>query len=68
MAGTITWKTKEEAKERPKGTEPTGTKKNRELVPLVVGSYFTHILTNVVYMQIVRSNNNGRSKTNICFL
>jgi hypothetical protein len=42
--------------------------KNRELVPLVVGSYFIHILTNVAYMQIVRSNNNGRSKTNISFL
>jgi len=37
MAGTITWKTKGKAKERPK--KPTRIKEGRELVPLVVGCY-----------------------------
>jgi hypothetical protein len=39
MAGTITLKTKGEAKEMPKDVQPTKkTKEGRELVPLVVGS------------------------------
>jgi hypothetical protein len=33
MAGTITWKTKGKAKERPKDAQPPGTKEGRELVP-----------------------------------
>jgi hypothetical protein len=37
MAGTITWKTKGKAKERPKNL--ARTKEGRELVPLMVGSY-----------------------------
>jgi len=40
-------------------------KKKRELVPLVVGSYFTHGPSNVAYMQIVKSNSNGRPRTSI---
>jgi hypothetical protein len=36
MAGTITWKTKGKAKERPKrSAAPTGTKEGKELVPLL---------------------------------
>jgi hypothetical protein len=46
MAGTITWKTKRKTKERPKDMEPTRTKKERELVLLMVGNYFTHNLYN----------------------
>jgi len=40
MAGTITWKTKGKAKERPKDAQPAGTKEGRELVPLVAGKPF----------------------------
>jgi hypothetical protein len=40
MAGTITWKAKGKAKERPKDTQLVGTKEGKELV-LVVGSYLT---------------------------
>jgi len=73
MAETITRKTKGKAKEKPKesafsqinSTQPARTKEGRELVPFVVGSYFTHNLFNVVYMQIMKSNNNRRSRTNI---
>jgi hypothetical protein len=42
--------------------EPT---KGRELVPLVVGSYLTHGPSNVACMQIVRFDNNERSRTSI---
>jgi hypothetical protein len=38
-------------------------RKGRELVPIVVGSYLTHGPSNVTCIQIVRSNNNGRSRT-----
>jgi hypothetical protein len=65
MAETITRKTKGKAKEKPKDTQPARTKEGRELVPFVVGSYFTHNLFNIVYMQIMKSNNNRRSRTNI---
>jgi len=65
MAKTITWKTKGKAKERPKDTQPAGTKEGRELVLLVVGNYLTHNLSNVIYMQIVRSNNNRRFRISI---
>jgi hypothetical protein len=34
---------KGKAKERPKDKQPVETKEGRELVPLVVGSYLTHI-------------------------
>jgi len=52
-------------KERPKDAQPIGTKKRKELVFFVVGSYFTHDPSNVVDMQIMGSNNNGRSKISI---
>jgi hypothetical protein len=66
MVGTITWKTKgKNAKERPKDVQPARTKEGKELVPLMVGSYLTHSPSNVVCMQIMKSNSNGKSKTNI---
>jgi hypothetical protein len=65
MAITIKWKQKRKAKERPKDAQPIRTKKGRGLVPLVVGSYLTHGPSNVTNMQIVKSNNNGRSKRSI---
>jgi hypothetical protein len=68
MAGTITGETKREGqKERPKDVQPARTKKKegRELVLLVVGNYFTHNLSNVVCIQIVRFNNNERSRISI---
>jgi hypothetical protein len=34
MVGTIMWKTKWKAKERPKDVQPTRIKEERELVPL----------------------------------
>jgi hypothetical protein len=54
MAGTITWKTKKKAKKRSEDTQPARTIEGRELVPLVVGNYFTHCPFNVTCMQIVR--------------
>jgi hypothetical protein len=55
-----------QAKEGPKHPQPVGIKKKgRELVPLVVGSYFSHGPSNVVQMQIVKSNNNGSFRTSI---
>jgi len=65
MARTITQKTKRKAKERPTYAQPIGTKEGRKLVPLVVGSHFTHNPFNVTYMEIVKSKNHRRFKTNI---
>jgi hypothetical protein len=65
MAGTIKGETKREGQKTHNSHEPK--KKGRELISLVVGSYFTHYPSNVTYMQIVRSNTNGRSKTNIIY-
>jgi len=39
--------------------------KGGELILFVVGSYLTHSPSNVTYMQIVRLNNNGRSRISI---
>jgi hypothetical protein len=39
MARTIKRKTKGKAKEWPKGKQPIGTKKEREIVPLTVGRH-----------------------------
>jgi hypothetical protein len=62
MAITITWETKRDGQKTNNLQEP---KKGRELVPLVVGSYLTHSPSIVTCMQIVKFNNNGRSKTRI---
>jgi hypothetical protein len=46
-------------KERVKDEQPAGTQKKggaKELVPFMVGSYFTRIPSIVTYMQIMRSN------------
>jgi hypothetical protein len=65
MVETIIGETKREGQERPKDEQFVRTKKNKELVPLMVGSYLTHGPYNVTHMQIVRSHNNGRSRTSI---
>jgi hypothetical protein len=62
MAGTFIGEIKTEGQRTHNPHEP---KKGRELILLVVGSYFTHNPSNVTYMQIVISNSNGRSRTNI---
>jgi hypothetical protein len=49
MAATITWKTNEKAIERPIGAQPKGTKEG-ELITFTVGSYLTHIPSNVACM------------------
>jgi hypothetical protein len=54
-------------KERPKNAQPIRFKKGRELIPLMVGSYLTHNPSNVVDMQIMGSNSNGRSKISITY-
>jgi hypothetical protein len=40
-------------------------KKGKELVSLMVGSYLTHNPSNVAFMQIVKSNSNGRFRTSV---
>jgi hypothetical protein len=61
-------KDKTKAKERPKDVQPIRTKKKeRALVLLVVGIYFTHNPFHVAYMQIMRSNSNRRPKINISY-
>jgi len=54
-------------KRRPKKGQqsPARTKERRKLVCLMVGSYLTHIRSNVIYMQIMRSKNNKRFRTSI---
>jgi hypothetical protein len=50
MTKIITQKTKGKAKERSKDTHLIGTNKGRELIPFVVGGYFTYIPSNVTCM------------------
>jgi hypothetical protein len=50
MVGTITWKTRGKAKERPKDMQPMGSNKGRELVRVVVGGYLTQSPSNVTLM------------------
>jgi hypothetical protein len=65
MVRTITQKTKRKAKERPKDVQLAKPKEGRELVPLVVGNYFTHNPFNVTSMQIVKFDSSRRSRTSI---
>jgi hypothetical protein len=67
MVKTIIREAKKAGQKKSKDEQPTWTKnkERRELVLLVVGSYLTHGPSNVTCMQIVRSNNNGKSKTPI---
>jgi hypothetical protein len=59
MVGIITQKTKEKAKRR-----TTLSNQSRERGS-PSGSYFTHSPSNIVSLQIMRSNNNRRFRTNI---
>jgi hypothetical protein len=67
MARTIIGETKMEGQKKAKTQIALGTKEKRgiELVPPMVGNYLTHGPSNVTYMQIVKFNNNGRSRTHI---
>jgi hypothetical protein len=65
MAGTIARETKREGKTKVKRRTTHKNQKKRELAPLVVGSYLTHCPSNVTFMQIVKSNSNGRSRPTI---
>jgi hypothetical protein len=65
MAGTITRETYRKAKERPKDAHLARTKEGKGLVLLMVRRYFTHSLSNVIYMQIRRFNNNRRFRISI---
>jgi hypothetical protein len=47
MIETITWKTKRKAKKGQKRHSSQEPKKEKKLVPLVIGSYLTHRLSNV---------------------
>jgi len=68
MAKTITKKTKGKAKKKRTNVYPTKTKEGKELIPFVLERYLTHILSNyVACMQIMRFNNNYRSRTNISY-
>jgi hypothetical protein len=64
MAKTITGEIKREGQKTHNPQEP---KKGKKLVLLVVGSYLAHNLSNVAFMQIMRSNSNGRFKTSITY-
>ncbi len=63
------WKAKKKPKdtqlERPKKKERTNLSHGRKLSH--IGSYFTHNPFNVAIMQIVKFNNNGKSRTNIAY-
>jgi len=66
MVETIIGKTKREGQRKAKGQiTHRNQKKGKELVHLVVGNYVIHNPFNVIYMQIMKSNNNGRFKTSI---
>lgn len=67
MAKTITQKTKMKARTRPIATQLARMKEGRKLVVFIVRSYFTHSSSNVTWMQIMRSKNNRRSRTNISY-
>jgi hypothetical protein len=66
MAGTIKKETKKEGQRKAnRCTTRKNQEKGRKLVLFVVGGNFTHDLSNVACMQIVKFSNNGRSRTNI---
>jgi hypothetical protein len=68
MAGTITRETKNEGKKKGQKTHNSQEpKKGKKLVLIMIRSYFTHGPFNVTYMQIMKSNNNGRFKTSITY-
>jgi hypothetical protein len=65
MVKIITQKTKKKAKERSKDTQFARTKEGGERSPFMVGTYFTHNTSNVIYMQIVKFNSYRESRTSI---
>jgi hypothetical protein len=65
MAGTITRETKREGQRKAKKQTAHENQKKGKIVLVVVGSYLTHGHSNVTYTQIMKSNGNGRSRTNI---
>jgi hypothetical protein len=65
MAGTIARETKREGQRKVTRRTTYRNKKRKKLVPLMVGSYFTCSPSNFACMQIVISNNIGRSRTSI---
>ncbi len=66
MVKTIIGETKREGqKEAKKHTTHKNQRKGRKLILFVVGSYLTHSPSNVACMQIMKFNNNGRSRTSI---
>jgi hypothetical protein len=65
MVETIIGETKREGQRNAKGCTARKNQKRRELVPFVVGNYFTHSPFNVTYIQIMRYNSNGRSRISI---
>jgi hypothetical protein len=66
MVGTIVGETKREGQRKAKRCTCHKNKiKGKKLVLLVVGSYFIHSPFNVACMQIMKSNNNGKFRTNI---
>jgi hypothetical protein len=68
MARTIPRETKRgRPKKGQKTYSPKGPKRGRELVSLVVGSYFIHNAFNVTNVKIMISNNSERSRTSIIY-
>jgi hypothetical protein len=50
-----------------KMNSPQELKKGKKLIPFMVGSYLTYSPSNVTCMQILKFNNNGKSRTRIIF-
>ncbi len=66
MARTITRETKKgRPKKGQKTYNPQEPNERKDLIPSVLGNYITHGPYNVTCMQIMRSNNNERSRTSI---
>jgi hypothetical protein len=45
--------------------QPARTKIIIIIIPLIIGSYLIHSPSDVAYIQVMRSNNNKRSRTSI---
>jgi hypothetical protein len=68
MTRTIKKETKREGQKKTKRrTTCKNQKKGKKLVPFMVGGNLTHGPFNVTYMQIMKSNSNGKFRTNITF-
>ncbi len=68
MVETIPRETKKgTSKKGQKTHSPKGPKRERASLSFMVRSYLTHMPSNVMNMQIMKSNNNGRSRTRIAY-